>query len=165
MVFLGCLAGPIFDLGYARQLLWVGSMLIVVGTITQSLSDNLWQLLLSQGLCIGFGMGSLAVLGVAVLSPWFSTRLPVANGIAAAGSGVGGYVLALISQRVLFLVRAASNIYPQSGTARNVSITPASHWIFLDSTHHGTHCVDNPVRIYRMHAYTQGFTAKAGMDR
>lgn len=90
MVFLGCFAGPIFDLGYARQLLWAGSLLIVAGTVAQSFSRTLWQLLLSQGLCVGAGMGSLAVLGVAVLSPWFSTRLPVAFGVAAAGSGVGG---------------------------------------------------------------------------
>ncbi|KAE9574040.1 Aspyridones efflux protein apdF [Colletotrichum fructicola] len=96
MVFLGFIAGPVFDLGYARQLLWVGSLLIVVGSICQSLSSNLWQLLLSQGLCVGVGMGSLAVLGVAVLSPWFSTKLPVATGIAAAGSGVGGLVLPIM---------------------------------------------------------------------
>ncbi|KAK2037487.1 major facilitator superfamily transporter [Colletotrichum somersetense] len=96
MVFLGCFAGPVFDLGYARQLLWAGSLLIVVGTVAQSFSSNLWQLLLSQGLCIGTGMGSLAVLGVAVLSPWFSTRLPVAFGVAAAGSGVGGLVLPIV---------------------------------------------------------------------
>ncbi|KAL0941543.1 monocarboxylate [Colletotrichum truncatum] len=96
MVFLGFIAGPIFDLGYARHLLWVGSLLIVLGTITQSLSHNLWQLLLSQGLCVGVGMGSLAVLGVAVLSPWFTTKLPIATGIAAAGSGVGGLVLPIM---------------------------------------------------------------------
>ncbi|KDN65176.1 putative major facilitator superfamily transporter [Colletotrichum sublineola] len=96
MVFLGCFAGPIFDLGYARELLWAGSLLIVVGTVAQSFSSTLWQLLLSQGLCIGIGMGSLAVLGVAVLSPWFSTRLPVAFGVAAAGSGVGGLVMPII---------------------------------------------------------------------
>ncbi|TEA21358.1 Aspyridones efflux protein apdF [Colletotrichum sidae] len=93
MVLLGFVAGPVFDLGYARQLLWAGSLLILAGTVAQSLSANLWQLLLSQGLCVGVGMGCLAVLGVAVLSPWFSTKLPVATGIAAAGSGVGGLVL------------------------------------------------------------------------
>jgi len=96
MVFLGFFAGPIFDLGYARQLLWAGSLLIVVGTIAQSFSSTLWHLLLSQGLCVGTGMGSLAVLGVAVLSPWFSTRLPVAFGLAAAGSGVGGLVIPIV---------------------------------------------------------------------
>ncbi|KAF6806654.1 monocarboxylate [Colletotrichum sojae] len=96
MVFLGFVAGPVFDLGYARHLLWAGTLLIVVGVVAQSLSTTLWQFLLSQGLCVGLGMGSLAVLGVAVLSPWFSTRLPVATGIAAAGSGVGGLVLPIM---------------------------------------------------------------------
>lgn len=90
MVFLGCFAGPIFDLGYARQLIWAGPTLIVLGTVAQSFSTNLWQLLLAEGLCVGVGMGCLAVLGVAILSLWWSTKLPVANGIAAAGSGVGG---------------------------------------------------------------------------
>ncbi|KAJ0331254.1 hypothetical protein COL5a_002791 [Colletotrichum fioriniae] len=33
MVFLGLFAGPIFDLGYAKQLLWVGTTLIVTGSI------------------------------------------------------------------------------------------------------------------------------------
>ncbi|WYZ41827.1 hypothetical protein EsH8_V_000722 [Colletotrichum jinshuiense] len=92
MVFLGCFAGPIFDLGYARQLIWAGPTLIVLGTVAQSFSTNLWQLLLAEGLCVGVGMGCLAVLGVAILSLWWSTKLPVANGIAAAGSGVGGLI-------------------------------------------------------------------------
>ncbi|UQC75156.1 major facilitator superfamily transporter [Colletotrichum lupini] len=100
MVFLGLFAGPIFDLGYAKQLLWVGTTLIVTGSILQSLSHNLWQLLLTQGLCVGIGQGSLAVLGVAILSPWFTTKLPMATGIAAAGSGVGGLVLPILFRSI-----------------------------------------------------------------
>lgn len=90
MVFSGFVAGPVYDLGYSRQQLWLGSLLIVAGTVSQSFSHNLWQLLLSQGVCIGIGMGCLAILGVALPSLWFSKRLPLANGIAASGSGVGG---------------------------------------------------------------------------
>ncbi|CRK36028.1 hypothetical protein BN1708_006886 [Verticillium longisporum] len=86
MVFLGFVAGPVYDLGYSRQQLRLGSLLIVLGTVAQSFSTKLWQLLLSQGVVIGIGMGFLAVLGVALPSLWFDRNLPLANGVAASGS-------------------------------------------------------------------------------
>ncbi|KAG7141032.1 MFS-type transporter dbaD like protein [Verticillium longisporum] len=96
MVFLGFVAGPVYDLGYSRQQLWLGSLLIVLGTVAQSFSTKLWQLLLSQGVVIGIGLGILAVLGVALPSLWFDRNLPLANGVNASGSGVGGLVLPVV---------------------------------------------------------------------
>ncbi|KAF9873929.1 major facilitator superfamily transporter [Colletotrichum karsti] len=93
MVFLGFIIGPIYDLGYSRYLLITGSLLVLAGLILQAFCRNLWQFLLCQGLIIGIGTGCLSTLGVALPSQWFSTRLPLANGIAANGSGVGGLVL------------------------------------------------------------------------
>ncbi|KAK1689531.1 major facilitator superfamily transporter [Colletotrichum godetiae] len=93
MVFLGFIIGPIYDLGYSRYLLVVGSILVLIGLILQAFCQNLWQFLLCQGLIIGLGTGCLSTLGVALPSQWFSTRLALANGIAANGSGVGGLVL------------------------------------------------------------------------
>lgn len=90
MVFMGFIAGPIFDNGYFTYLLRVGSLLVLVGTITQGLSTAYWQLLLSQGGCVGFGMGCLAVPAVAVASAWFTTKLPIANGIVVSAGGFGG---------------------------------------------------------------------------
>jgi MFS family permease len=92
MVFLGFIVGPVYDAGYFRHLLTAGSLLIVVGTVLQSLSSKFWQLILTQGVLIGLGAGCLSLLSVAVTSLWFTTKLPLANGIAASGSGFGGYV-------------------------------------------------------------------------
>lgn len=93
MVFLGFIAGPVFDRGHFSHLLKSGSILILVGTIMQGLSFEYWQLLLSQGICAGAGMGLLAVPSVAVPSAWFtSSKLPLANGIVVSASGVGGSV-------------------------------------------------------------------------
>lgn len=92
MVFLGFVAGPLYDLGYFRHLLTTGSFLIVVGTLLQSFCTRFWQLLLAQGILIGVGAGCLAILSVAITSLWFTTKLPLANGIAASGSGLGGFV-------------------------------------------------------------------------
>lgn len=90
MVFLGFFSGPLFDKGHFRLLLRSGSLLIVSGTIMQGFCSEYWQLLLSQGIGIGLGMGCLAVPSVAVASSWFTTKLPLANGIIVSASGFGG---------------------------------------------------------------------------
>lgn len=92
LVFLGFVTGPIYDAGYYRYLLGAGSLLVVFGTLMQSICSEFWQLLLAQGFCIGIGCGCLSIMSVAITAYWFSTRLPIANGIAACGSGVGGSV-------------------------------------------------------------------------
>lgn len=92
MVFLGFVVGPLYDLGYSRHLLAVGSVLVIVATVMQAFCVNLWELLLCQGLLFGIGAGCLSTLGVALPSQWFSSRLALANGFATNGSGVGGYV-------------------------------------------------------------------------
>lgn len=101
LVFLGFLAGPIYDAGYFRPLLGAGSLLIFVGTIAQSFCTEFWQLLLAEGLCIGIGCGCLGILSVAVPAVWFSTRLPLANGIAASGSGLGGAIFPILIRNIL----------------------------------------------------------------
>ncbi|KAI9172558.1 putative pyoverdine/dityrosine biosynthesis protein [Paramyrothecium foliicola] len=100
MVFLGFLTGPVFDAGYCRYLLTSGSLLIVVGTVLQSLCRKYWQYLLTQGLLVGLGTGLLAIPTVAIPAQWFSTKLPIANGISASGSGLGGVVLPIMIKRM-----------------------------------------------------------------
>ena len=90
MVFSGFIVGPIYDSGYFRHLLGVGSVFIVVGTVLQSICTRYWQYLLTQGLVIGIGTGCLSILSVAIPSLWFTNKLPLANGLAACGSGLGG---------------------------------------------------------------------------
>lgn len=105
LVFLGFVTGPIYDAGYYRYLLGAGSLLVVFGTLMQSICSEFWQLLLAQGFCIGIGCGCLSIMSVAITAFWFNTRLPIANGIAACGSGVGGSVfLNLLTQGVFSTV-------------------------------------------------------------
>ncbi|CAG1977287.1 unnamed protein product [Fusarium graminearum] len=96
MVFSGFIVGPVYDSGYFRHLLAVGSSFIVIGTVLQSLSTKYWQYLLTQGLMIGIGAGCLSILSVAVTSLWFTTRLALVNGLAACGSGLGGVLLPIM---------------------------------------------------------------------
>ena len=95
-MLVGTFAGPIYDMGYIRELLGVGSFLIVFGQMMLSLSSKYWHVLLAQGISIGVGTGCIFVSGVAILSTHFSTRLATATGIAATGSSIGGLLYPII---------------------------------------------------------------------
>lgn len=92
VLFVGFLTGPIFDRGHFRPLLAIGSFLIVFGHMMLSISDKYYQVLLSQGFCVGIGAGCLFLPCVAILPTYFSTRIGLAVGLAAAGSSMGGVI-------------------------------------------------------------------------
>lgn len=96
LMLVGSIAGPVYDKGYAHQLLAVGSFLIVFGQMMLSLSREYYQVFLSQAISIGVGTGLIFVSGVAILSTYFSTRLATATGIAASGSSLGGMLYPII---------------------------------------------------------------------
>jgi MFS family permease len=89
LMLVGALTGPIYDAGYFRALLSVGSFAVVFGFMMLSLCSTYWQVILAQGICVGLGAGCLFVPSVAILSTYFSTRIATAMGLAAAGSSLG----------------------------------------------------------------------------
>jgi len=101
LLAVGVLTGPIYDSGYFRELLLVGSFLVVFGHMMLSLCHTYYQILLAQAFCIGIGMGCLFIPSVAILSTYFSTRLAFATGIAASGSSLGGVLYPIILTRLL----------------------------------------------------------------
>lgn len=101
VLLFGLFAGPIYDRGHLRLLLLVGSFLIVFGFMMLSLSQTYWQVLLSQGFCIGIGAGLLFTPAVAVLPAYFSSRLGLAMGLAATGSSLGGIIYPIMLYRLI----------------------------------------------------------------
>lgn len=57
----------------------------------------MWQLILLQGVGVGFGGGLLYMPVIKLLPEWFSERRGLAGGIIFAGTGVGGRLLPNIS--------------------------------------------------------------------
>jgi predicted MFS family arabinose efflux permease len=104
LMFVSAIAGPIYDAGYFRELLFGGSFLLILGQMMLSLCHAYWQVLLAQAFCIGIGCGMLFVPSVAILSTYFTTRLGAAVGLAAAGSSVGGVVYPIAFQRLQPLI-------------------------------------------------------------
>jgi MFS family permease len=90
VLLVGACTGPVFDRGYLRLLLLIGSFGVVFGFMMLSLCTEFWQAMLAQGFCIGLGGGMLFVPSVAILPTYFSTKIGLAIGLAAAGSSMGG---------------------------------------------------------------------------
>lgn len=84
-----------------RVCLLTGVFLETLALVTASFAKEFWQLLLSQGLCFGYGMGFLFVGSVGIIPQWFTTRRSLANGIGAAGSGLGGLMYSLATQAII----------------------------------------------------------------
>lgn len=96
MFFGAFLAGPFYDAGYYRYVLITGSIFITFGTFMQSISTQMWHFVLAQGICIGFGGGIISMLGISMLSTYFTSKLPIASGIGTTGSGIAGILLPIL---------------------------------------------------------------------
>ncbi|TAQ89916.1 hypothetical protein B7494_g1762 [Chlorociboria aeruginascens] len=89
LISTGVLAGPLFDRGYVRHLMLLGSFMVVFGQMMLSLSTKYYQVMLSQGFCIGIGAGLIYVPAIAMVNTQFTTRRAIAMGLVTSGaSGV-----------------------------------------------------------------------------
>jgi len=84
-----------------RTTMIVGAALIAVGFITASFTRKVWELYLSQGMLVGFGVAFLWIPSMAILPQWFDKRGSLANGIGAAGSGIGGLIFSFGTQSMI----------------------------------------------------------------
>lgn len=96
LVSTGLVSGPLYDRGYFRALMVVGSFLMVFSFMMLSLSTAYWEVLLAQGFCYGIGAGLIFVPALAIIPTYFSTKLGLAVGIAASGSSLGGVIYPIV---------------------------------------------------------------------
>lgn len=66
----GVVAGPLYDRGYVRQLVIIGSFMVVFGLMMLSLCTKYWEALLAQGFCLGIGSGLLFTPIVSLIPTW-----------------------------------------------------------------------------------------------
>lgn len=88
----GALGGKYFDNGYFRQMLWAGTFFVVFGMMMTSISTKYYQIMLSQGICVGIGSGLFLVPSVGLPGTWFERKRGLAIGIVTMGSSIGGIV-------------------------------------------------------------------------
>ncbi|CAE7008192.1 hypothetical protein PTNB73_00162 [Pyrenophora teres f. teres] len=118
-----------------------GVLLQSTGIITASFATRIWQLHISQGALIGYGVGFLYIPCLPVLSQWFEKKRSLANGISAAESGAIGAAFAWGTEAIIqrftigwalritgIIAFAASAIATVFIRDRNKAVQPSQLW-------------------------------------
>jgi MFS family permease len=134
---LGLCVGPIIHRIGKRTSIVLGAAFMSIGFLLASMATQMWHLHLTQGLLWGIG-GSLVFYASVVLpNLYFVEHRGLANGIAAAGTGVGGLVLSPLVRwlmdnygfRVSLLLQAALFVVVLTLAACLIHDTPTTKYV------------------------------------
>lgn len=98
---IGAFTGRATDAGLFRPVYITGAVFQIVGIFTLAESTTLWQVFLSQGLCLGIANGLQFCPSMALVSTYFVRRRAFALGFTAMGSCTGGVIFPIIVQQCL----------------------------------------------------------------
>ncbi|OSX64020.1 hypothetical protein POSPLADRAFT_1045154 [Postia placenta MAD-698-R-SB12] len=91
LVFIpGLVFGRLFDMGWFKLPLFIASSVLVTATFLVAQCTEFWQLILCQGLAVGFACGAIFGPMMGILPHWFQKKLGLAYGLTATGSSIGG---------------------------------------------------------------------------
>ncbi|KAJ3096199.1 hypothetical protein HDU97_006159 [Phlyctochytrium planicorne] len=98
---LGIVSGRLAErFGFQRMTI-IGATILSIGLLLGSFSTQIWHLFFTQGIIYGCGSSLAYFPAVSAPSQWFVKKRGVATGIAVAGSGIGGLVMSIATQRLL----------------------------------------------------------------
>ncbi|KAJ3293779.1 hypothetical protein HDU79_011896 [Rhizoclosmatium sp. JEL0117] len=98
---LGLLSGKLAQKYGFRRVVFAGSVISSLGLFLASFSTSLPILIITQGALCGIGGSMIYFPSVALPSQWFNKKRGLTQGIAAAGSGLGGLVFSIAIQKML----------------------------------------------------------------
>lgn len=96
--------GGFVDLGYMKIMCLGASLLQFAALMLLSWSKTYAEVILTQGLFVGLMSSLLFILTITTVSPYFSKKRPIAIGIGAAGSSLGGTVYSCMGRRLITTV-------------------------------------------------------------
>ncbi|PWY85085.1 MFS general substrate transporter, partial [Aspergillus heteromorphus CBS 117.55] len=102
LLFLaGIVVGPIFDKGYLKSLIAIGSFLVVFGLMMTSLATEYYQFFLAHGVAVGIGCAFLFLPSIAIVATYFTTRRAMATGITASGGSIGSVIYPVMFHKLI----------------------------------------------------------------
>ncbi|KAG6872672.1 hypothetical protein C0995_007781 [Termitomyces sp. Mi166 len=116
----GLVSGKLFDMGYFRVLVIIGSIIFSFSLFMLSLvqPQEYYQVFLAQGVGMGIGLGLTFVPSVSILVMHFERRRALASGIALSGSSIGAVIFPIM----------LNHLIPKIGFAQTVRATA---WIVV----------------------------------
>ncbi|XP_070534780.1 monocarboxylate transporter 13-like [Ptychodera flava] len=84
-----------------RRTVMLGGVISFIGVAATAFATQLWQTYITFGLFVGTGLGFTFVVCIEMVGKYFKRKFSIAMGIAFAGTGVGQFALAIISQFLL----------------------------------------------------------------
>jgi MFS family permease len=99
---LSPIVGILIDRFGPRRLFPIGALILGLSLLLDGRINSLWQLYLFLGLCTAVGVNFLSFPPhMATMARWFVRYRGLANGIAMAGIGLGGFLLAPFAQYLI----------------------------------------------------------------
>ncbi|KAJ2769441.1 hypothetical protein GGI18_005398, partial [Coemansia linderi] len=102
-LMLGCsiLTGAMADKCGYRVTAYTGTVICTLAYILASFADEVWELILTQGVLLGIGASFLYAPSTSIPAQWFVKNRGLATGIAVAGSSVGGLWFTAATQTMI----------------------------------------------------------------
>ncbi|KAF9106230.1 hypothetical protein BGX29_010103 [Mortierella sp. GBA35] len=97
----GFLSGNVADRFGYRPTAFAGAVVMALSLVLASFSTALWHLYACHGVLFGFGASFAYTPAIAVPSQYFSLNRGLVIGLAVSGTGMGGFVLAPMTQALI----------------------------------------------------------------
>ncbi|KAJ5680021.1 hypothetical protein N7536_011160 [Penicillium majusculum] len=101
LFLVGVIVGPIFDKGYLKSLIAIGSFLVVFGLMMTSLPTKYYQVFLAHGVVVGIGCAFLFLPSIAIVATYFTSRRAIATGITASGGSIGAVIYPIMFHKLI----------------------------------------------------------------
>lgn len=100
-IFFGPLIIWLQNILPVQVVIGAGIVFQAVALMLAAFSKKLWQIYLTQGVLLSFGLAFIFIPSLTLLPQWFRKKRSLATGIATSGSGVGGVVFNLGMYRMI----------------------------------------------------------------
>ncbi|KZP00827.1 MFS general substrate transporter [Calocera viscosa TUFC12733] len=102
LFLIGLVAGRLFDKGYFRHMMIIGSVVFIGSIFALSAVevDGYYQVFLAQAVGQGLGLGIIYLPSLAVIGHHFKKRRNTAMGLSVSGSSLGGIIFPILLNNV-----------------------------------------------------------------